>query len=97
MQRKYQISKENPFSLYFLFYLNYIVSVIGQFLKQTTHGWDHQVMISVKEEVKGRSLNWGFVEKTMTKSLSMSAIEKVETTETNGECQIKKIHRALVQ
>lgn len=63
--------------------------VIGQFLKQTTHGWDHQVMISVKEEVKGRSLNWGFVEKTMTKSLSMSAIEKVETTETNGKYCIR--------
>ncbi|CAG2245478.1 unnamed protein product [Mytilus edulis] len=71
--------------------------VIGQFIKQTTHGWDHQVMLSIKEDENGRSLNWGFQEKTMTKSLSINAIEKVETTETNGECQLQMIHRVLIQ
>lgn len=63
--------------------------VIGTFMKQTKHGWDHKVTISIKNEENGRSLNWGFLEKTMTKSLSMSAIEKVETTEANGKYYIR--------
>ncbi|XP_063446687.1 phenolphthiocerol/phthiocerol polyketide synthase subunit C-like [Mytilus trossulus] len=72
--------------------------VIGQFMKQTTHGWDHQVTMSIKEEENGRTLNWGFLEKTMTKSLSMSTIEKVETTETNGRycIHIHANHRVYI-
>ncbi|CAG2200669.1 unnamed protein product [Mytilus edulis] len=52
--------------------------VIGKFMKQTTSGCDHKVTISIKNEENERTLNWGFLEKTMTKSLSMSAIEKLK-------------------
>ncbi|CAC5426739.1 Narbonolide/10-deoxymethynolide synthase PikA1, modules 1 and 2 [Mytilus coruscus] len=63
--------------------------VIGQFMKQTTRGWDHKVTISIKKENIGRTLNWGFLERKKTKSLSMDAIEKVETNETNGKYYVR--------
>ena len=64
---------------------------LGYFLKQTTHGWDHRVHVTLQQETSAREetstlyLVWGKTESKNTGRLSLKTVSSTQMMKLNGK------------